>query len=366
MTQPKILVTGATGKIGAAVIAQLRSENVPVRALVRRRDARSEALQRQGAQIAVADLNDPDQLVEAMRGTSRAFYVAAFHPSMIQAAATFAIAAREARLESIVALSQWLSSPLHPALSTRKTWLTDQLLAMVPGASLTLVNPGFFADNYLRMTPYAAHLGIFPALYADSRNAPPSNEDIARVSAAALVDPLKHGGRTYRPTGPALLSTDDMVQILGRVLQRKVVKMPMPRWLLLKAARMQGATIHEMSAFVHYLEDHRQGAFEAGAPTDDVLRVTGRPAETFEETARRYAARPEARATVGMRLKAWVDFMRTPLSAGFDLAGYERGLYAPVPSRTLYAMQDGRWRGSHGAETAGAAAQHHHAPAGAS
>jgi len=61
------------------------------------------------------------------------------------------------------------------------------------------------------LTPYlvtiglAAHLGIFPWIYGDSRNAPPSNEDIARLAVAALMDPGRHAGKTYRPTGPELL-----------------------------------------------------------------------------------------------------------------------------------------------------------------
>ena len=46
MTHPKILVTGATGKTGGAVIAELLGKGFPVRAVVRRRDARSAALER--------------------------------------------------------------------------------------------------------------------------------------------------------------------------------------------------------------------------------------------------------------------------------------------------------------------------------
>ena len=44
----------------------------------------------------------------------------------------------------------------------------------------------------------------------------------------------------------------------------------------------------------YYVEDHKQGAFALGAPRNDVLEVTGHPAEDFETTARRYAVRAEA------------------------------------------------------------------------
>ncbi len=77
-------------------------------------------------------------------------------------------------------------------------------LRVVPATSSehTIVRPGFFADAYLVLTGLAAHLGVFPWIYGDSRNAPPSNEDIARVAVAVLTDPARHAVKSYRPTGP--------------------------------------------------------------------------------------------------------------------------------------------------------------------
>jgi len=63
---------------------------------------------------------------------------------------------------------------------------------------------------YLETIGLAAHLGVFPWMYGNSRNAPPSNEDIARVAVEALMNPARHAGQSYRPTGPELLGADDM------------------------------------------------------------------------------------------------------------------------------------------------------------
>jgi NAD(P)H dehydrogenase (quinone) len=68
MIKPKILVTGATGKTGGAVVTELLAKGWPVRAAVRVRDARSDRLQRRGAEIVVVDIFDPNQLMDAMRG----------------------------------------------------------------------------------------------------------------------------------------------------------------------------------------------------------------------------------------------------------------------------------------------------------
>jgi uncharacterized protein YbjT (DUF2867 family) len=344
MQKPLILITGATGKMGAAVVAELRAQDWPVRAIVRARDGRSENLDRLGAETVVADLFDPDQLLGAMRGVARAYYCQTWDPYMLQSAAAFAVAAGEARLESIVGLTQWLASPAHPSLATRQSWFADQLFAMLPGVAHTIVNPGYFADNYLRLTSFAAHLGVLPSVTGDSRNAPPSNEDIARVAVAALIDPARHAGKSYRPTGPALLSTDDMAAILSRVLRRKVRRLEMPLWLFLKAARLQDSSAFLLSGLRYYVEDHKQGAFAFAAPNDDVREATGGPAEDFETTARRYAAAPEVQRTFGNGLRAFAQFMRIPFSHGYDLDRYDRGLGFPAPPEPRLAMADERWK----------------------
>lgn len=357
MARPTILVTGATGKTGSAVARQLLAQGWPVRAVVRRTDARSALLAKAGAEIAVADTLDPEQMLDAMRGTRRAYFLPPFDPFMLQGATVFAQAAREAEIESIVGLSQWLASPRHPALETRQLWLVDKLLSNLPGIGHTIINPGFFADNYLRLIGFAAHLGTLPSLTADSRNAPPSNEDIARVAVAALVDPDRHAGQRYRPTGPKLLSTADMAAILTRVLDRKVRTLEMPMWLFLKAARMQGVPPFELSGFRYWVEDHKQGAFEFGGVNDDVLCVTGAAPESFEIVAQRYAALPEARRSVGASLGAFANFIRTPMSPGYDLDRHDRIHGFPVPPASRFAMQDEDWRAARAVQIAGQRAQ---------
>ncbi len=348
MIRPTILVTGAAGKTGSAVVSQLRRVDWPVRAVVRARDARSERLRAEGAEVVVADLFDPQQLLEAMRGASRAYYCPPWHPYMIQSAAAFTVAARQARLEVVVGLSQWLASPSHPSLATRQNWLVDQMFSMLPGIAHVIVNPGFFADNYMRLIGFAAQLGIFPMPTGASRNAPPSNEDIARVAVAALIEPERHAGKSYRPTGPALLSAHDMATILSRVLQRPVRHVDMPMWMFLKAARMLGISAFEQSGIRRYIEEHKRGAFEFGAPTNHVYEVAGRAPEDFETIARRYAALPEARPTLPNKLSALGDFMRIGFTIAYNLDRYEREQQHPFLRHPQLAVDSGVWRMEHG------------------
>jgi uncharacterized protein YbjT (DUF2867 family) len=348
--KPRILVTAAAGKTGRVVVTELLRAGYPVRALVHRRDNRSVQLQAQGAEIAVADLNDAERVARALENVQRAYYCPPFEPYMIQGAVGFALAARESGLEHIVSLTQWLSSPSHPALMTRQHWLVDRLWAMTPAIAHTVVRPGFFADTYLALTGPAALLGVFPWPYGDSRNAPPSNEDIARVAVSALMDPSRHAGRSYRPTGPALLGAEEMAAALGRAVGRTVRAVPTPAWLFLKGMQMDGQSREVISALRYYIDDHKRGAFERGAPTTDVLDVTGRPAEDFETIARRYAALSRNQRTPGNRLRALAQFLTTPLTPGPNLDRYDRELRRPFPAEPRFAPDSDVWRREHAIE----------------
>jgi uncharacterized protein YbjT (DUF2867 family) len=347
MIKPRIIVTGATGKTGSVVVTELLKTGFPVRALVRREDGRSARLEEQGAEIAVADMNDAERIADALKDVQRAYYCPPTDPYMIQGAVTFAVAAREARLEHIVGLTQWLASPSHPSLMTRQHWLADRLFSMMPRVAHTIVNPGFFADDYLVTIGSCVHLGIFPWIFGNSRNAPPSNEDIARVAVAALMDPARHAGKIYRPTGPELLGAEDMARAIGRAVGRSVKAVPTPAWLFMKAARMSGYPIDVFSGVRYYIDDHKRGAFELGAPTTDVLDVTGRPAEDFETIARRYAALPRNQRTFGNWLREFVQFMLAPLRPGFDLDRYDRELRRPFPSAPQFATDSKVWEREH-------------------
>jgi len=348
MTQPRILVTGATGKTGSSVVAELLKAGYPVRALVHREDGRSARLRAQGAQVVVAEMSDVERVSAALQDVQRAYYCPPFDPYMLQGAVTFAVAASQARLEHIVGLTQWLASPSHPSLMTRQSWLVDRLFSMTPGVAHTLVSPGVFADAYLLMTGFAAHLGAFPWIFGSYRDAPPSNEDIARVAAAALMDPARHAGKRYRPTGPELLSAADMAGAIGRAVGRPVRVLPTPRWMFMKTARRAGLPIDLVSGIRYYIGDHQRGAFELGAPTTDVLEVTGRPAEDFETIARRYAALPHNRRTFGNQLRTLLQFAITPFSPAFNLSRYDRELRRPLPSAPRFAPESKVWRSEHG------------------
>src|SRR5262245_35284133 len=90
MSQKRVLVVGATGNQGAAVIQALQPTDFAVRALIRpaasnqRRRTKLEGLRQQGVEIAEADLDDPGSLAKAMEGVWGVYSVVNFRDGGVQ------------------------------------------------------------------------------------------------------------------------------------------------------------------------------------------------------------------------------------------------------------------------------------------
>ncbi|WAC90646.1 NmrA family NAD(P)-binding protein [Mycobacterium sp. Aquia_213] len=347
----RVLVTGATGKIGGAVAAQLLERGVPTRAMVHRDDARSDRLRQLGAEVVVADMFDIQQVASAMQGVNRLYFNPPYHPHALDSAVTFAVAARRSGVEAVVALGQWLASPEHPSLMTRHAWLTDKLFGLLPETAHVAVDPGYFADNYLNLVPMAAQLGVMPTPTGTGRNAPPSNEDIARVAVGALLDPHRHDGRAYRPTGPMLLSGPEIADAIGAALGRRVRHIDIPQWMFMRAVRVNakrlGADMFFESSLRHYLPEYPLGTFAVGGPTTHVRDVAGVEPEDFLTIARRYVTGPESRRTAGNFIRQIVNFTLTGLVPMHRLDRFDRLQQHPQPAHPQLSGQSALWQTEH-------------------
>jgi NAD(P)H dehydrogenase (quinone) len=365
--RPKILVTSATGKTGLPTAMQLLEKGFPVRAFVRRLDQRSEQLERAGAEIFVGNQYSLTDMRAAMKGVRRAYECAPGAPNALHFYAIFTVAAYEAGLEHVVTLSQWLASADHPSQMTRETYIGDILINMRPAMTVTIVNVGWFADNYLMGIETALHLGMFSMPLGDGNvksNAAPSNEDIARVVVGALIDPATHAGKTYRPTGPELMSPNDIAAAMGRALGRKVrYQEASPTMVLkvVKAVSPPNYSVMLLEALKYYTDEYRRGAFAVNAPTRDVEVVGGQVPENFESIARRYLAEhPELRPSFSGKLKAIGAFVKILLTRAPNVRAIEIEKGYVMLKEPKFCLDDAEWRETHEAtrpkSTAGQAA----------
>ena len=354
LRKPRILVTSAAGKTGLQTALQLIEKGYPVRAFVRRDDDRTKRLRDAGAEIFIGDQYALSDMRRAMQDVQRAYHCAPTAPNGLHFGTVFAIAAHERKLEHVVVLSQWLAQPDHPSVFTRETWFNDVVLDMIPHTTVTHVNVGWFADNYFWVLEPAAQLGLLTLPLGDGskkKNAPPSIEDIAAVNVGALSDPGVHAGKTYRPTGPYLLSPDEIAATLAEVLGRRVKYHDISEAMFLKAiAALQppGYSDAVLTQLRLYVEEYQKGTFAVGGPTDAVEIVAGRTPEDFETIARRVIGeRPEAVRTFANQARAIGNFMKILLTPKPDADGIEHRLGHVLLSTPAFCRDNGEWLESH-------------------
>ena len=346
-TKPRVLVTSAAGRTAAPAVLALLEKGFPVRAFVRRDDARAEVLRKAGAEIFVGNVLDLRDLRRALVDVQRAYYCPPLSPNLLHGAMLFAIVAEEAKLEAVALMSQWNPHPTHPSAVTREHWLANNIYRWMPSVGVIHINPGLFAFLYLLSLPMIVHLGMLPGPYGDGRNAPPSNEDIGRVAAGVLADPAPHIGKSYRPTGPELLSPQDIAEILTGVVGRKVEYQDVSLEMFLKAATAQGVPTFDIANIRSYVQDLRGGTFAIGAPTTHVEDITGTPPESFETIARRYIAQPDLIVPglrAGTTLGAYAFMIKMMLTRTPDLDRWERGRGHPMLGAPVLAHDSDEWR----------------------
>ena len=206
-----------------------------------------------------------------------------------------------------------------------------------------------------------SQLGLLPMPLGQGLNAPVSNGDIGRCIAAALVAPEKHGGHTYRPCGPELLSPLQIADGFGNVLRRPVRYQDISERMFLKAARSMGFPIGLISQLRIYFAEYRRGAFAAGAPNDAVLHLTGQDAEDFETTIRGYVQPGEfstglvpsiaqvrsTNRTAWNLLHALFSFAKLLLIPAPNVDRYENDHHFPRIRNLRMALENEAWISSH-------------------
>src|SRR5258708_9010391 len=132
MTKP-VLVTsaagGTQGRTGRNVAELLLARGVPVRALVRQIDERSDQLKARGAEIFVGDFLDVRSIIQAVKGVSSVYYAYPVQDGLGDATAAMAFAAKQEGVSRLVNLVMFLSSPEAPTPRMRRNLLACQSFA---------------------------------------------------------------------------------------------------------------------------------------------------------------------------------------------------------------------------------------------
>ncbi len=287
------LITGAGGGVGSVsrrVVELLVADGEHVRAMVRRDDERADQLRALGAEVVVGDLTRAGDIVVAMEGASRMFFNMSVSADYLLATAEVcAVALERGRLDAIVNMSQMTVSQMTLTSTgeshhQRLHWLAEHVLNW-SGLPVIHVRPTAFLDNPLftiLAAPTIRDRGALVLPFGTGHTSPIPAADVARVVAAVLRDPAEHIGNVYELTGPEALDIDGLAEQYARGLQRPVTgeDVSYDKWER-EVLEPIGLPEHVQQHIATMAQLHREDRYNRA--TDDVERITGRPAQTVEQ-----------------------------------------------------------------------------------
>ena len=271
-----ILVTGATGNAGGAVVRALVNAGEPVRALVRDPDRASLPA---GVDAVVGDLNAPETLAPHFEGVTAAFLLSGYE-GLEETLATM----RRAGVDRVVLLSSSAAPTGDLTNAVARYHVLSERAVRGSGLGWTFLQPNTFMTNTFQWLPQMRQGDVIRAPFADVRVATIDPDDIGAVAAAALTSDA-HPGSAYRLSGPESLSPADRVAILADVLGREL-RFEGQSNEEARAEMSKAMPAEYVDAFFRFFVD---GDVDESAVVPTVQEVTGRPPRSFEEWARAHA-----------------------------------------------------------------------------
>jgi len=265
-TDKTVLVTGATGRQGGAVIRHMLSKGWKLRALTRNSNSQAaRGLANQGLEMAQGDLEDPASLERAVRGVYGVYSVQDFWAvgarREVQQGKNLANAAREAGVEHFVYSSVGGAERNSGIDHWESKWEVEKHILKL-GLPATMLRPAAFMENYYidRVEVGILKGKLMDPIRPDKPYQTIATDDIGAFAALAFERPRDFIGLELEIAGSEL-TNPEAAQVFSRVLGKpvKFQKLPMPMvWMVLGKEFYQMFRWFNVAGFKAEIEELRR------------------------------------------------------------------------------------------------------------
>jgi uncharacterized protein YbjT (DUF2867 family) len=251
-----ILVTGAAGKTGRAIVHSLVERGEVVRGLVHRSEQVGTLRELGAAEVLQGDMYSQQTFEKAMHGARAVYHICPnMHPEEIIIGSSAIQTARRVGIEHFV-----YHSVLHPQTeSMPHHWKKLQVeeLLLESGLNFTILQPAVYMQNVLGYWKHILQEHVYPVPYLPStRLGMVDLVDVAETAARILCE-SGHVGATYELVGIPPLSQDQLAEILSQELGFEVLALatPLPVWeAQVRAAGMDDYQVGTLMKMFEYYE----------------------------------------------------------------------------------------------------------------
>lgn len=278
---PQLAVTGSTGALGGAVAHALSQAGSDQRLIVR---ALNRAPQLPAAVASQAEYGDRSAALGALAGVKTLFMVSGKESAdRREEHATFIRAAADAGVQHIVYTSFFAAAPDAVFTHARDHDEAERLIRD-SGMSWTFLRDNFYMDV---LPHFTGDDDVLRGPAARGRCSFVARDDVARVATAVLQEPTAHVNQTYDLTGPEALSLDEAAATMSKALGRPITYHAETVEEAYESRRAWPAEQWEYDAWVSTYTAIASG--DLAPVSNDVERVTGRAALTFEQFLRAHS-----------------------------------------------------------------------------
>lgn len=273
-----LLLTGANGRTGRAILKAMVEHDIPVRAFIRK-DSQAEELKALGAaETIVGDFLNDASIRAAVKGVGKVLHVGPpMHPDEIGISKRFLEAAKAAEVAHFIYYS--VMHPVRREVRHHRLKLDVEESVIESGLPYTIVQPSRYMQHlesiWLQVTGEGVHAMPFSV---EQQFNVVDLRDLADAC-AVIASSDKHFYATYELAGPQRLSQADMASIISNVLNKPVKAAAVPFPEMEAKARAKGADDDRVQQMLTMNKHYDAHGFRGNSNILEYL--LGRPATRF-------------------------------------------------------------------------------------
>jgi uncharacterized protein YbjT (DUF2867 family) len=272
-----ILITGASGMVGVAVLQEVRKTGKPFKAMYRNEgDAKKSA---GGSGSVIADFADKASMRKALDGVEVLYLVCSPIPQLVELESKAIDVCAEKGVRYVVLNSALGAGQYDKSFPAWHGKVEEKLKGTKLGWAILRPN-GFMQNIVTYNAPTIRSQGAFYAAMGNAKTSVIDVRDIAEVAAKILLAPSEHSGKTYELNGPEAVSNDEVAERISRATGRTVKYVDIPEEAQRKAMLDAGMPEWQVKALLELQEYYVSG--KCGDVTDVLPQLLGHAPRTLD------------------------------------------------------------------------------------
>ena len=278
-----ILITGAAGKTGRAILEQLASRKLDVRVFVRKEEQAQNLLDLGAKEFTIGDFLDSESIHQAVEGTSSIYHICPnVHPQEVEIGQLIIDAAKQAKVKHFV-----YHSVLYPQIEAMPHhWLKMRVeeLIIQSGLPFTILQPTAYMQNVQAYWKQITEDGIYAVPYPS--NVPMSLVDLKDVAEAAtnVLTDQSHLNTIHMLSGPDILTPAGIASALSAHLDQdvKAGQIDLDDWRT--TAKANGLGSYQVETLLKMFAYYEHNGFVASS--NHLTYLLGRAPNSFQQFLR--------------------------------------------------------------------------------